>query len=281
MLTSGCSFIWGSELDDCSHCGPGGFSHTTWPAILATRGNMDYFTVSNPGIGNDTIARNIIEFCERKTIPDIVIVQWTFPWRFGFRFGYPTNKNHDQWYTVDLWSIDDDHKPAGTQISEDDQLFGYSEKMREIAKTVGVKEFANIFYKHVAYDEYWPIYTTLKEIVGLQNYLTVKQIPFLFTCVDNVIFESNTAKTADPYINSLISQIISDNWFMFPAGTKPHQTTTPRGFYQWAEENKYPKGAGGHPLIQAHTNAANLIEEKVNEMVKNHLEPNRSRNSLS
>lgn len=281
VLSSGCSFIWGSELADCRHHAPGGFSDSTWPALLAKDAGTEYYSVASAGAGNDIIARNVIEFCENKTLPDIVIVQWTFPWRYGFRFGYPTNKKMEQWATVDLWSIEDEYKPVGGALDQTDELFGYSEKMRTLAKTSGVQEFANIFFKHVAYEEYWSIYSSLKEIVGLQNYLKTKNIPFLFCCADNILFQAHAAKESDPFVQMYQKQLDQDSWFMFPTGVTDYETRTPRGFYQWAEENKYIKGPGGHPLEQAHADASKLIQGKFNEVVKKHLEQDRSRNSIS
>jgi len=38
--------------------------------------------------------------------------------------------------------------------------------------------------------------------------------------------------------------------------------------YQWAAENKYSVGAEGHPLEQARRDAAELIRERFNELVK-------------
>jgi hypothetical protein len=63
-------------------------------------------------------------------------------------------------------------------------------------------------------------------IISLQNYLEHHNYPYLFTCVDNCIITNN------PKINY-------NNWYMFPEGTKENETITPRGFYQWALENKY------------------------------------------
>jgi hypothetical protein len=92
-------------------------------------------------------------------------------------------------------------------------------------------------------------------IIGLQHYLEFLQIPYLFTCVDNCIVTNN------PKINW-------DNWYLFSPGTNLGETTTPRGFYQWAVENKYSVGPDGHPLEDAHRDAALLIKEKFNELVK-------------
>ena len=92
-------------------------------------------------------------------------------------------------------------------------------------------------------------------IINLQEYLVQHDIPYLFTCVDNCVI------TANPEIDW-------DNWFMFPPGTEADETCSPRGFYQWAVENKYSIGLEGHPLEDAHKNAAELIKEKFNELVK-------------
>jgi hypothetical protein len=59
---------------------------------------------------------------------------------------------------------------------------------------------------------------------------------------------------------------------MFPPGSGANQTESPRGFYQWAAENKYKCGKENHPLEQAHHDAAILMQGKFNDMVKKHLD---------
>jgi hypothetical protein len=93
-----------------------------------------------------------------------------------------------------------------------------------------------------------------KWIIGLQQYLKFHDYPYLFTCVDNCIITDNP-------------EIDWDRWYMFPAGQGADQTETPRGFYQWAVENKYSVGAEGHPLEQAHRDAEKLIKERFDELV--------------
>jgi hypothetical protein len=97
----------------------------------------------------------------------------------------------------------------------------------------------------------------------LQNYLDYYKIPYLFTCADNCI---------------ITGDIDYENWFMFPPGQGADQTDSPRGFYQWAVENKYKCGKENHPLEQAHQDAAKLIQGKFNELVKKSLEQNSTRN---
>jgi hypothetical protein len=141
------------------------------------------------------------------------------------------------------------------------------------AQTTGVADFAKTFYQHVGSSEYWEIYSSLKEIVYLQNYLKANNIPYLFTCADNSILYNYTVGNSDSTIAGLVGQIRrdSDNWFWFPAGTKADETCDPRGFYQWALENKYPIGTT-HPLEAAHRDAANLMKDKFNELVKKHIQ---------
>ena len=102
----------------------------------------------------------------------------------------------------------------------------------------------------------WPSRDNLLEsdstIEDLQNYLEYHQYRYLFTCADNCV---------------VTGKLNYDKWFFFPSGQLPHETVTPRGFYQWAVENKYKCGPEKHPLEQAHQDAANLMQGKFNELV--------------
>lgn len=93
-------------------------------------------------------------------------------------------------------------------------------------------------------------------IVSLQDYLDYCQVPYLFTCADNCI---------------ITGQLDYSNWYFFPPAPEQWLTTQPRGFYQWAVENKYTIGPQNHPLEQAHQDAAKLMQGKFNEMVSKHI----------
>ena len=103
----------------------------------------------------------------------------------------------------------------------------------------------------------------IDEVFYLKNYLQRRKIPFMFTCADNCAFPSLLARYT--------TMDLSD-WFMFPKGDHPHETLEPRGFYQWAIENKYEVGPDNHPLEQAHIDASVLMQEKFNELVKKHIQ---------
>jgi hypothetical protein len=97
------------------------------------------------------------------------------------------------------------------------------------------------------------------EIIIIQRYLIERNIPYMFTCADNCMI------TGHPDIDY-------SRWFFFPPGQGANQTEKPRGFYQWAVENKYPCGPQSHPLEPAHADAAEMMKDTFNELVKKHLQ---------
>ena len=91
----------------------------------------------------------------------------------------------------------------------------------------------------------------------LQQYLQLKNIPYIFSLVDECLL-NNSKKYRDENMQTLIKQLSMDEWILFPGD---------RGFYTWARDEEYPIGAT-HPLEDAHKDAAKLFKEKVNELVK-------------
>lgn len=256
IIAAGDSFVYGSELAS---------SANTFTALLGADECIAW-----PGFGNDSIARTTIERCDRDDVTG-VIVSWTFPGRYEFRFDYDTKQKKSPWYTINSWTIKQDMSEIEQELfTKDAWIIAQQIATIDTAKRTGVADFANTFYKHVGATEYWEIYSSLKEIVYLQNYLKVKNIPFLFTCADTILFYNSTILANDTVVQSLYSQIDFSHWYMFAPGSGTNQTANSRGFYQWAIENKYPVGAT-HPLEQAHAAAAKLIQEKFNEMVKKSL----------
>jgi hypothetical protein len=256
IIAAGDSFVYGSELQSPAN---------TFTALLGADE-----CVAWPGFSNDAISRTTIERCEQGGVTG-VIVSWTFPGRYEFRFSYDTGQKKSPWYAFNVWTVKSDIDSIKKEFVSDNQKILIAQKQTiERARQTGVAEFADIFYKHVGGSEYWEIYSSLKEIVYLQNYLKVKGISYMFTCADNSILYNYTISNADSIIVSLFNQIDMACWFWFPAGVNPQDTQQPRGFYQWAIENKYPIGTT-HPLEQAHLEASKLMQEKFNELVTKHL----------
>jgi hypothetical protein len=271
IVAGGDSFVYGSELADCialPHTNFYRHSLNSFAGLLSAE--TEYRCVAYPGYANDSISRTVIAECNKHKNCG-VIVSWTFPGRYEFRFNYNTGQKKSPWYAFNSWTIQKPDNIIKEFKKSDNNIEEIFKKNYNKATQTGVLDFAQTFYEHIGSSEYWEVYSSLKEIVYLQNYLKVYKIPYLFTCADNSILYNHTIDNADEFIISLKNQIDMNNWFWFPAGTKGHETRTPRGFYQWAMENKYPVGTT-HPLEQAHHDAAQLMQEKFNEMVKKHLE---------
>ena len=255
LVAGGDSFIWGTDLADHKHTRQDGHSNSTWPAQLATEYSMEYRCAAWPGLSNNEVARRVLEQCELINDPDntTVVVQWTFPWRFCYRCA------DIGWYTFDLQVVTKKFQDAWTE-----------KEIKRLEK-IGVLEFAHSFYKSIGSTEYWPVYDTIREILLLQGYLKSKNINYMFTAADNCLFENMTiSKPTDVYVRQLYDQIDFNHWVWFPKGTEANETLTPRGFYQWALENKYITGTTGHPLELAHADAKEIIKGKFNELVKKH-----------
>jgi hypothetical protein len=235
IVAGGDSFIWGSELVDSPHGGPNGYSHNTFTALLAK--NYDYVCAAYPGNANNAISRMVIAACEQISNDKFLIVNWTYSQRVEFRI-------NDKWVSINSWHTN-------------------------------LKEFSESYFKNVGNSEYYEVYSILKEILFLQQYCEIHKIPYLFTTADNHFYQhENYIRCRDADIDNLYNNINWDNWFWFPPGIKANETVSPRGFYQWAVENKYSMGPAGHPLEQAHADAALLIKEKFNELVTKSLQSN-------
>ena len=247
IVAGGDSFIWGSELQDCRHSGPRGYSKSTFTALISH--DYEYDCVAGPGLGNDSIARRLITYCEQNKNKSVfVVASWTFPNRYEFYL-------NNSWATINLWTVERQYNAEG-----DKHLNKLVEEYETRAKNAGVHEFATSYFKHVGFVEYWETYISLKEITYLQNYLKANNIPYMFTSADCNFLNTHTIKYADEVIQGLYNQIDFDKWFFFP----DH-----KGFYTWALDNKYKVGVT-HPLEDAHRDAALLIKEKFNELVTKH-----------
>jgi hypothetical protein len=234
LVAAGDSFIWGSELADSPHGGPNGYSNNTFSALLAQQTNMDYVCAAYPGNANNAISRMAINTLAKIDQDKFLLAQWTYPQRAEFRFG-------SKWTSINSWHT--------TQ-----------------------QEFSKQYFKHVGNSEYYEVYSVLKEILFLQQYCQINNIPYIFLTADNHFYcHENYYRSRDDSIDNLYNQIIWKNWFFFPPGTQKNETLAPRGFYQWAIENKYKVGNNGHPLEQTHRDAAILITEKFNELVKKNI----------
>jgi hypothetical protein len=281
LVAGGDSFVFGSELKDQIN-GP---SQSVYAALLAKKHQIEYHCAAWSGNANNAISRMTIAACEKlkeenKKIG--AIVTWTFANRYEFRFNYDTRQKISPWYSINAWTVVDNLDDIKQEFkSNNNEILRAQQKNILTSRQTGIADFAKTFFKHVGDNEYYELYSSLKEILFLQNYFKTNQIPFLFLAADNYFYQHpNYHRRKDEFIDSLYKQIDWNCWFFFPPGTGPAQTVEPRGFYQWAVENKYPVGTT-HPLEEAHQAAAELIKEKFDELVKKPMEQDSIRNKIS
>jgi hypothetical protein len=267
IVAGGDSFVFGSELADQKLATP---SNSTIPALLAKSIGAEYQCTAWPGNANSAIARQVMNTCEAHKSKELfVFVLWTFTHRYEFRFNYNTHRRNTPWYSINLWDIVDNPAKLKKEFANfDPDVFDSHVKNKVLIDNVGMTDFVKTFYKHVGNSEYYETYSTLKEILFLQQYLDLNKIPYLFAPADIYLENHNNClkHSQDATMSTVYNQINWDNWYTFPPGAGKHETEHDRGFYQWAIENKYPAGTT-HPLEQAHADAAHLMKDKFNELV--------------
>ena len=150
----GCSFVWGSEhLDTDLEGAYSKFSHTVWPAILASRLGADYNCYAQPGSGNFQIAAAVLDQAASAGSDEIFINGWTWIDRFDFMIADEKWRPH--WETI---CPIDDHALATT------------------------------FYRHI-HSEPWNKLRNLMMMNTVLNYLTARGIRFIMTLMDELVLD--------------------------------------------------------------------------------------------
>ena len=245
LIASGDSFTYGNELRD-SNQQPSLF---TYPALIAKKINMDYQCVALPGASNSAIRRLTMDACETTLDIGLVMVTWTFCGRYEFKFD-------NSWEQITAWSILDNVEDIKKEFHVDNPvIFKWHVDKILGDKKLGISQFAKIFYHYVGSFEYWELYTSLSEIVMLQQYLEMKNIPYLFTSVDHGLTNVDHFND-DQTLKTLLKQINFKNWLWFPVNL---------GFYEWAKENNFPFGTT-HPLEESHAEASKIVYEYIRHL---------------
>jgi hypothetical protein len=241
LIAGGDSFVYGSELKDCVNI----HSQFTYPALISKRTGMEYVCAAKPGLSNGAIRRLVMDTCEsHKNDIGLVLVSWTFLGRYEFKFD-------ETWEQITAWSVIDNLDDIKKEFHIDNPvIFEWHVKELKNQKQRGISQFAKIFYHYVGGFEYWELYTSLVDLIMLQQYLQLHNIPYLFTSADHGLTNVDHFKN-DVSLTSLLNQFDRKNWFWFP---------TNLGFYEWSKENQFPFGTT-HPLEESHSEAEKLIYE--------------------
>lgn len=157
LKSFGCSFIFGTDLDDASAV-EGSIvnpSQNTWPAHLARHLGRRYDCYARPGAGNLQIAECVLNQIADSDPTDLVVVSWTWIDRFDY-----VDVN-DTWYGATPWST-----------------------IRPVDDT----ETARVYYRDL-HSEYRDKLTALMSIRLVIDTLKQKGIPFIMTYMDDLIFD--------------------------------------------------------------------------------------------
>ena len=239
LIAGGDSFTYGSELPSQEH---------TWANLLATRKGWNICNTARPAASNSSIRRNVMNAVHKYSELDLfVAVMWSFPNRYEFRFAYDTGHIDSPWYSINPWTYNDENFEEHF-FTKDDQVLAAQQANRANAEAKGMTAFAKSYVDNVAIEPYWEIYNSWCEIVMLQNYLIKHNIPYIFTQVDNSLFEYNDAM--DGTLSTLRADIDMSRFVM------------DEGMFNWAkrtEQDFYTT----HPRESAHIEWINMLYDRI------------------
>lgn len=208
LKSFGCSFIFGSELSDNHR--EYTVSQLTWPALLSKHHGYSYECFARPGSGNLQILENILNQSAANE-PAVFVIGWTWIGRFDY---VDTNVQPEKWETF---------LPAND--------------------TPG----SNFYYRYLCSQTQ----TKLSSLIYIKTAIDIlkqKQIPFIMTYVDDLLFESEWHTT--PGIKELQHYI------------QPYLTTfNGLTFLEWSKQNGYKITEKWHPLDEAHLVASKYMIE--------------------
>jgi hypothetical protein len=216
LKSFGCSFIFGSDLaDDGRHLPTPTPSNHTWPAHLARKFEYDYECLARPGSGNLQIAERVLSHAADLD-PTFFVIGWSWIDRFDYTnstiSNEPIQSKWENWRT--LMPIDN-------------------------------SELAQTYYRGL-HSEYRDKLCSLMHVKLVINTLQQKQIPFLMTYMDNLLFDQQWNHT--PAVIDLQNFI------------KPYMTNfNGKTFLEWSRINSYPVSNNWHPLEPAHLAAAEYM----------------------
>lgn len=239
LIAGGDSFTYGSELPSQEH---------TWANLLANRKGWNICNTAKPAASNSAIRRNVMNAVNKyKDLDLYVVVMWTFPNRYEFRFTYDTGQVDSPWYSINPWTHNDQNFEEHFHNKNDDILDAQKQN-RKRAETLGITDFAKSYIQNVAETEYWEIYTSWCEIVMLQNYLVKHSIKYKFMQVDNSLFVNNS--TIDVTLKTLFLDIDKS------------QFINEEGMYNWAKHTKQ-EFYTTHPKESAHIEWINMLYDRI------------------
>jgi hypothetical protein len=220
----GCSFVFGNELPDDGRDGDYATpSQLTWPALVARSIGAGYQCFAKPGAGNLQILEQVMHQAGIESGDSIYVIKWTWIERFDYIIdGNQSNQWKQQWQVI---------TPI-TQSSESD--FYYRHFHTEIKD-----KLQSLIYIRAAID-----------------LLKIKNIPFVMTYIDDLIFDRRwhipvSVTDTQDYIKPYFTDFQGQN------------------FLDWSRKNRFAIGQWLHPLSEAHESACGLMLPVVHSLLNN------------
>lgn len=262
VISGGDSFTFGAELVTDNSVHP---NSNSWANLVAQRIGKRHVNLARSGRSNSYITRHVLcelqQALQQGISPDKIFVQvmWTFTNRCEFAIGTDTDEYDSPWLGLTPYSDCDETKSEWFskvdktlptwQTAYNSLKLSYNRK-----KKLGVIDFATQFKRLVQSNPRNDSYTSVKEILLLQNTLLLHKIPHIFTYVNQHVMDGVLNDMHyDQYLTNVRAFINHDSWFKFPGSYQKYI-----GFDDWARQNNY-QYATSHPLESAHRDAADLI----------------------
>lgn len=221
LKSFGCSFIYGTDLaDDGRGFLDAGSSSLTWPSLLAQHLNYDYECYARAGAGNLRILEKVLGQVAIDE-PAVFVIGWTWIDRFDYTTPIPDGYKLPDVVDNEIWKT---VMPVDTDAR------------------------AQNYYRDL-HSQYRDKLTSLVYIKTSIDTLKQKNIPFIMTYMDNILFETQWQCT--PAIQELQN-------YVFPYMTKFDGGT----FLEYSKEKGFPISKTLHPLEPAHQAAFELIKNQ-------------------
>jgi hypothetical protein len=170
-----------------------------------------YDSYARPGSGNLQIAEQILNQVTNSNSKDLFVIGWTWIDRFDY-------VDINNVWLGNAWST---------------------------IMPVDTTNVAKMYYRDL-HSEYRDKFTTLIYVKLVIDTLEQKGIPFVMTCMDDLIFDQR--------------------WHITPAVTYLQEYIKPymiefdgQTFLEWSRDNNYPESTTGHPLETAHYAAGDYM----------------------
>ena len=185
LVSCGDSFVYGSDLADAEHFlnKPSRYtedfardsayhaaSNSTWPALIAQRLGIGYDCFAQPGVGNQSIFKQIIAAYTRYKNHAIYSINWTWSDRYDY-----FDENRNEWATV---------RPTGAEEEDVDRAY--------------YRYFHNDLHNK---------FSTLSYIDHAIKFLKENQCQFVMTFMDPVMM--NRKHHAPDYVQTLQDSVRS------------------------------------------------------------------------